>query len=99
MRHTLCCFANCTGHRLCVIIDFGDSFLYGWGLCSRRCKILDLFCYYYPLLQCRLYDTAECCTGRLYCSVMILRMYAIDSIAILSVYDDEDDVSILHNTV
>jgi hypothetical protein len=41
----------------------------------------------------QVYDTAECCTGRLYYSVMILRMYAIDSIAIQS-DDDEDDVSI-----
>ena len=34
-------------------------------------------------------------------SVMILRMYTIDSIAIQSVDDneeDDDDVSILHNT-
>ena len=31
----------------------------------------------------QVYDTAECCTGRLYYSVMILRMYAIDSITIL----------------
>jgi hypothetical protein len=34
------------------------------------------------------YDTAECCTGRLYYSVMILRMYTIDSIAICFVDDD-----------
>jgi hypothetical protein len=31
----------------------------------------------------QVYDTAECCTGRLYCSV-IIRMYAIDSIAIFN---------------
>jgi hypothetical protein len=45
----------------------------------------------------QVYDTAECCTGRLYCSV-IIRMYAIDSIAIQSDDDDDDNVSILHNT-
>jgi hypothetical protein len=48
----------------------------------------------------QVYDTAECCTGRLYYIVMILRMYAIDSIAIQSIDDNEDDdgdVSILHN--
>ena len=37
------------------------------------------------------YDTAECCTGRLYYSVMILRMYAIDSIALIYALDDDDD--------
>jgi hypothetical protein len=46
-------------------------------------------------------DTAEWLSGRLYCSVMILRICAIDYIAIQSVDDDDDDddddVSILHN--
>jgi hypothetical protein len=54
------------------------------------------------MLQCRLYDTAECCQEDSTASVMILRIFAIDSIAIQSVDDNQDDdrdVSILHNAV
>jgi hypothetical protein len=39
----------------------------------------------------QVYDTAECCTGRLCYSVMILRMYAIDSIALIYALEDVDD--------
>jgi hypothetical protein len=47
------------------------------------------------LLAMQVYDTAEWFTGRLYCNnVMILRMYAIDSIAIHSIEDDDEAVSI-----
>jgi hypothetical protein len=47
------------------------------------------------MLAMQVYDTAEWFTGRLYCNnVMILRMYAIDSIAIHSIEDDDEAVSI-----
>ena len=49
----------------------------------------------------QVYDTAECCTGRLYCRVIILRMYAINSILLFNLIDDEneaDDLSILYST-
>jgi hypothetical protein len=42
----------------------------------------------------QVYDTGECCTGRLYYSVMILRMYAIDSIAIIYTLDDDDNTEL-----
>jgi hypothetical protein len=38
----------------------------------------------------QVYDTAEWLSGRLYCN-RIVRMYAIDSIALIYALDDDDD--------
>jgi hypothetical protein len=54
------------------------------------CRSFDPVEFRVPATALQVYDTGECCTGRLYYSVMILRMYAIDSITIHSVDDDND---------
>jgi hypothetical protein len=53
------------------------------------------------LRSMQVYDAAECFTGRLYSigNEIMMRMYAIDSIAIYSVDDDDDDFMTDHQKV